>query len=69
MNPHDNLIFAAWLTTIAELGTAAFIAWLIGSVAIALIRDVRKRWRWRSPIIRAKPIADGRIYSVGRALK
>jgi hypothetical protein len=63
MNAHWQLTFAAWLTTLSILGTAAFIFWLAKSALGALYRDL-KRWvrrrRLMNAAIRANPIGDTR---------
>lgn len=61
----NALTFAATLTTLAVIGTLAFVGYLIACAATCLYRDISRRWKFRSPIVRVPPQPDGRIYSVG----
>jgi hypothetical protein len=67
MSAHDQLVFVSWLTTLAVIGTAAFIGWLGACAGIAIYHDVQrwmKRRRRRKSVIPGRPAADARIYSI-----
>jgi hypothetical protein len=65
MSAHAQLTFAAWLTSIAAIGTLGSVAWLLKCALASLLRDWRRN-QWR---IAAGPRPDARIYSVGRDVK
>jgi hypothetical protein len=65
MNAHLQLTFAAWLTSIAAIGTLVFVAWLLKCALASLLRDWRRN-QWR---VDEGPRPDARIYSVGRDVK